>query len=173
VSINLSSMQFRQPNLVEMVLQALTLFAVDPAHLELELTESVVMSDVEASIATLGGLKALGLNISIDDFGTGYSSLSYLMHYPFDYIKIDRSFIRDMMHNRDHAVLTNAIVTMARSLKLGVVAEGVETPEQLARVREMGCDEIQGFYFSQAVSATLFSAVVADINAAATAATRH
>ena len=173
VAVNVSLKQLLSSGFVEGVATALQQSGLPPRALELELTESILADDTVAVGELLRQLKALGVVLAIDDFGTGYSSLSYLMHYPFDYIKIDRSFIRDMMHNRDHAVLTNAIVTMARSLKLGVVAEGVETPEQLARVREMGCDEIQGFYFSQAVSATLFSAVVADINAAATAATRH
>jgi Amt family ammonium transporter len=149
VSINLSSMQFRQPNLVEMVLQALTLFAVDPAHLELELTESVVMSDVEASIATLGGLKALGLNISIDDFGTGYSSLSYLKRFPIDALKIDRSFITDITRNPQDRSITMAIIALAKSLELKTVAEGVETREQFLLLQQMGCDLIQGYLFGR------------------------
>jgi EAL domain-containing protein (putative c-di-GMP-specific phosphodiesterase class I)/GGDEF domain-containing protein len=169
VAVNVSLKQLQSKGFVESVAGALQQSGLPPRALELELTESILAEDTATIGEQLQQLKSLGVMLAIDDFGTGYSSLSYLMHYPFDFIKIDRSFIRDMMHNRNHSVLTRAIVTMAKSLRLGVVAEGVETPEQLARVREMGCDEIQGFYFSQAVEATRFTEVISGINASAPA----
>ncbi len=173
VAVNVSLKQLVSRGFVEMVAESLQQSGLPPQFLELELTESILAEETEAVGELLQQLKSTGVMLSMDDFGTGYSSLSYLMHFPFDYIKIDRTFIRDMMHNRDHATLTSAIVTMAKSLNLGIVAEGVETLQQLARVREMGCDEVQGFYFSQAVSAASFSEVVSDINATHAGATRH
>ncbi|MEN8169431.1 MAG: GGDEF domain-containing phosphodiesterase [Pseudomonadota bacterium] len=173
VAVNVSFKQLLSKGFSDSVADALQRSGLPPHALELELTESILAEDTEMLGEQLQKLKSLGVMLAIDDFGTGYSSLSYLMHFPFDFIKIDRSFIRDMMHNRDHAVLTNAIVTMAKSLKLKIIAEGVETPEQLARVREMGCDEVQGFYFSQAVEAASFTHVITGINASAGAATHH
>ena len=164
MAVNVSLKQLVTPGFVDSVAEALHRSGLPANSLELELTESILAEDVETISGLLKQLRALGVVLAIDDFGTGYSSLSYLMHFTFDYIKIDRRFIHDMMHNKDHAVLTSAIVTMAKSLKLGVVAEGVETPEQLEKVREMGCDEIQGFYFSQAVEASLFGDVISGIN---------
>jgi diguanylate cyclase (GGDEF)-like protein/PAS domain S-box-containing protein len=149
VSINLSSLQFRQPNLDEMVLQAMTLFEVNPAYLDLELTESLVMSDVEASIATLRKLKTLGVSISIDDFGTGYSSLSYLKRFPIDTLKVDRSFVTDITSNPQDRSIAMAIIALAKSLELETVAEGVETREQLEMLQQMGCDLIQGYLFGR------------------------
>jgi diguanylate cyclase (GGDEF)-like protein len=173
IAVNVSLKQLVSKGFVESVADALQLSGLPPQALELELTESILAEDTAVIGEQLQQLKSLGVMLAIDDFGTGYSSLSYLMHYPFDYIKIDRSFIRDIMHNRNHSVLTSAIITMAKSLRLGVVAEGVETPEQLARVREMGCDEIQGFYFSQAVEASRFTEVISGINASVPAAIAH
>jgi EAL domain-containing protein (putative c-di-GMP-specific phosphodiesterase class I)/GGDEF domain-containing protein len=173
VAVNVSIKQLQSSGFVQGVAAALEQSGLPPRALELELTESILAEDTEVVVALLQQLKTLGVQLSIDDFGTGYSSLSYLMHFPFDHIKIDHSFIRDMMHNRDHAVLTSAIVTMAKSLNLGVVAEGVETPEQLQRVREMGCDEVQGFYFSQAVEPARFTDVLSSINASEAIETRH
>ncbi len=173
VAVNVSIKQLQHRGFVQTVARALEQSGLAPQFLELELTESILAEDTEVVLALLKQLKALGVQLSIDDFGTGYSSLSYLMHFPFDHIKIDRSFIRDMMHHRDHAVLTNAIVTMAKSLNLGVVAEGVETQEQLKRVREMGCDEVQGFYFSQAVEPACFTEVLSTINDSGVERTHH
>jgi EAL domain-containing protein (putative c-di-GMP-specific phosphodiesterase class I)/GGDEF domain-containing protein len=173
VAVNVSIKQLQSSGFVQSVADALEQSALPPHALELELTESILADDTDKVVALLQQLKTLGVQLSIDDFGTGYSSLSYLMHFPFDHIKIDRSFIRDMMHNRDHAILTSAIITMAKSLNLGVVAEGVETPEQLQRVREMGCDEVQGFYFSQAVEAARFTDVLSSINASEAIEMRH
>lgn len=149
VSVNLSALQFRQPNLVEMVAQGLSLFSVEPANLELELTEGVVMSDVDASVATLNRLKELGVSIAIDDFGTGYSSLSYLKRFPIDTLKIDRSFITDITSNPQDESIANAIIALAKSLGLETVAEGVETEEQFELLQTMGCDIIQGYLFGK------------------------
>jgi EAL domain-containing protein (putative c-di-GMP-specific phosphodiesterase class I)/GGDEF domain-containing protein len=173
VAVNVSVKQLQSSGFVQSVDYVLAQSGLEPEFLELELTESILVADTEVVLELLQRLKKLGVQLSIDDFGTGYSSLSYLMHFPFDHIKIDRSFIRDMMHNHDHAVLTSAIITMAKSLKLGVVAEGVETQEQLERVREMGCDEVQGFYFSQAVEAVRFTDVMRNINASGGAGLSH
>lgn len=153
ISVNISSLQFKQSNLVEIVRQALTLFGVESGLLELELTESAVMDDVETSVGILNNLKALGVSISIDDFGTGYSSLSYLKRFPIDTLKIDRSFITDLTTNPQDVSIARTIITLAKSLELQTVAEGVETREQLAMLREMGCDLIQGYLFGKPLPA--------------------
>jgi diguanylate cyclase len=129
---------------------------LQPGYLELELTESAVMRNPDASAETLKALSAMGVHISIDDFGTGYSSLSYLRRFPLDKLKIDRSFIRDLLSNSDDAAIVTAIISLAHSLRLRVVAEGVETEEQLERLRELGCDLYQGFLCSPALPAARF-----------------
>ena len=126
---------------------------MDPGLLELELTESLVMSDVGQAIATMRELKVLGLQLSIDDFGTGYSSLSYLKQFPVDILKIDRTFVRDITANADDAAVVRAVISMAHSLRLEVVAEGVETLEQLDYLRRHGCDRMQGYFFSRPLPA--------------------
>jgi EAL domain-containing protein (putative c-di-GMP-specific phosphodiesterase class I) len=120
-----------------------------PIRLELEITESVLMQDASDSLATLNQLRALGIRISMDDFGTGYSSLSYLQSFPFDKIKIDRSFIRDLALRDDCKAIVRAVTSMARSLKMKTVAEGVETAEQFDLVSAEGCDQFQGHYFGR------------------------
>ncbi len=151
MAVNLSSVQFREPQLFEWVMQSLAEAELDPQWLELELTESMLMHDVEAAVTILRRLKAEGIHISIDDFGTGYSSLAYLKRFPIDSLKIDRSFIREINTNPDDAAISTSIILMGRSLKLRVIAEGVETRSQLAFLRVMQCDEAQGFLFSQPV----------------------
>lgn len=148
VSVNLSGRQFAQENLVEMLKDALTESSLDPGHLELELTESVLMKDEEGIIKKLCAMKETGVMLSIDDFGTGYSSLSYLKRFPIDEVKIDRSFVKDIANNSDGAAIVNAILAMAHTLKLRVVAEGVETMEQAMFLVERRCEEMQGYYFS-------------------------
>jgi diguanylate cyclase (GGDEF)-like protein len=148
VAVNLSAQQFRQKNLVEVVRSALSAARLEARYLELELTESAVMHDAEQSIEILRQLSALGVRISVDDFGTGYSSLSYLRRLPLDKLKIDRAFIRDVVTNREDAAIVRAIVALAHNLHLKVIAEGVETPDQLAFLRELGCDQYQGFHYS-------------------------
>jgi diguanylate cyclase (GGDEF)-like protein len=160
VAVNLSAQQFRQRKLIETVRSALQDARLEPRHLELELTESAVMEDAEQSIETLRRLSELGVRISVDDFGTGYSSLSYLRRLPLDRLKIDRAFIRDVATSRDDATIVRAIVSLAHNLNLKVIAEGVETPEQLAFLHELGCDQYQGFHFSAPIPNNVFVAIL-------------
>ena len=152
VAVNLSVRQFLQADLVASIATALAETGLPPHCLELELTESLVMTDVEQAIGILRQFKELGVHISIDDFGTGYSSLSYLKRFPIDALKIDQSFVRDISIDADDAAITVSIISLAHSLKLRVIAEGVETEEQLSFLRHHGCDEIQGYLFSAPVS---------------------
>lgn len=161
VSVNLSPVQFRNPNLHEVVVEALNSSGLDRNGLELEVTESMLMNDPKVTIATLRKLKEAGLKISIDDFGTGYSSLSYLKQFPIDSLKIDRSFVRDVTSNPDDAAIATAIILMGHSLKLNVVAEGVETESQLAFLRVLQCNEVQGYLFSPPVPAEKAAAMLA------------
>lgn len=154
VAVNLSGIQFAQPDIVQIVASALDESGLDPAHLEIELTESVVMHDVERTVATLHHLKALGVHLSVDDFGTGYSSLAYLKRFPINVLKIDQSFVRDISTEQDDATIVVSIISLAHNLRLRVIAEGVETAEQLEFLRHHNCDEIQGYYFSKPVTAT-------------------
>ena len=152
VAVNLSARQFRAPNLVETVNQALKDTGLDPALLELEITESMLMSDIERVTRMLEELSATGITISIDDFGTGYSSLSYLKRFPISALKIDRSFIRDIPDNQDDIAITQAVISMAKGLGIKTVAEGVETREQLDFLKLYKCDLMQGYYFSKPVA---------------------
>lgn len=149
VGVNVSARQFQQENLAEIVLQILKDTGLPPASLDLELTESSIMSNAQASIDVLARLKAMGVTISVDDFGTGFSSLSYLKRLPIDALKIDQSFVRDLTTDPDDAALVMTIVTLAHNLRLQVVAEGVETEEQLRFLRLLRCDEVQGYLFSK------------------------
>jgi diguanylate cyclase (GGDEF)-like protein/PAS domain S-box-containing protein len=149
VAVNLSSRQFHQKDLTASIHGVLQETGLDPAHLGLEITEGLIMQQAEASVNTLRELKAMGIRISIDDFGTGYSSLSYLKRFPIDVLKIDQSFVRDIPKDEDDAAIAGTIITMAHSLGLRVVAEGVETVEQLKFMREHGCDALQGYYLSK------------------------
>jgi len=133
-------------------------------YLELELTESVLMHDAESSTAVLGALKAMGVRLAIDDFGTGYSSLSYLKRFPIGTLKIDQSFVRDIATDADDASIVSAVIGMGRNLKQRVIAEGVETHEQLAFLRMQRCDEGQGFQFSHPLSAEDFTNLLVDGN---------
>lgn len=153
VAVNISARQFWQGNLMETLGKILREDSFDPSCLELELTESMLMRHTDETVDMLNQLSSLGLRISIDDFGTGYSSLSYLKRFPIHKLKIDRSFICDVTHDPDDAAITQAVIAMARSLKLVVIAEGVETAEQLAYLRSQQCDEGQGYYFSKPLPA--------------------
>jgi diguanylate cyclase (GGDEF)-like protein len=153
VAVNVSATQFRQGNLLSIIRQALDETGLDPRCLELELTESAVMTNPEESAAILQELSQMGVLVSVDDFGTGYSSMSYLRRLPIDNLKIDRGFVKDLMTRADDASIVQAIISLAHSLRLKVVAEGVETPEQLDSLRSMGCDQYQGFHFSPPLSA--------------------
>jgi len=160
VSVNLSGHQFAQPNLAEMVREILQETGLAPEYLELEITESITMADVDRAVSMMHELASIGVRISIDDFGTGYSSLSYLKKFPIHTLKIDRSFVRDIPGNKDDAAIATAIIAMAHSLQLNVIAEGVETEEQLAFLRERECDEMQGYLFSKPLPAAEFTALL-------------
>jgi diguanylate cyclase (GGDEF)-like protein/PAS domain S-box-containing protein len=157
MAVNLSGYQFRQKNLVEIVSRAMTDFGVEPASLELELTESMIMQDAPDAIITMGKLKDMGIALTIDDFGTGYSSLSHLKRFPLDSLKIDASFVRDIATNPDDAAITKTIIAMAHNLGLVVVAEGVETEQQLEFLRVNGCDIVQGFLVGRPMPAEEFT----------------
>ena len=156
ISANVSNSLFHGRTLPATVSDALRDSGLNPSQLELELTESIAMRDVEASVTMLEGLRTMGVRLSIDDFGTGYSSLSYLQRFPLSRLKIDQSFVRDLLTNENNVKITRAIIAMAHSLNLSVLAEGVETEGQLARLREEGCDEVQGYLFSRPVCAEDF-----------------
>lgn len=157
IAVNLSPLQFRQTNLVKQVKDALDAIGLSSSKLELEITESAAMEDIDKAIATMGILKGMGLHLSIDDFGTGYSSLSYLKRFPIHALKIDQSFIRNLNTSFEDAAIVKSIITLAHSLKLSVVAEGVETREQFDYLYNHECDEIQGYLFSPPVSANEFT----------------
>jgi EAL domain-containing protein (putative c-di-GMP-specific phosphodiesterase class I) len=149
VAVNISARQFRDRALLEIVRAALSQSGLPPRCLELEITEGTLMEDLKVAASVLRELRALGVRVAIDDFGTGYSSLSYLRCLPVDTLKVDRSFVREITTNHDSAAITIAILTMARSLKLNVVAEGVEKQEELEFLARHDCPEVQGFLFSR------------------------
>ena len=157
LAVNLSGRQIRQPTFVETVVQVLQGSGLSPGHLELEITESTIMQDDEVTISAFRELDEMGVGLALDDFGTGYSSLSYLRRFPVSRVKIDRSFVNGIPTNQDDAALAAAIIAMAHSLRLSVVAEGVETREQAEFLRESGCDEIQGYLISPAVASEQFT----------------
>jgi diguanylate cyclase len=160
VAVNLAPSQFRLINLVEQIRRALDASGLEPQLLEVELTETAVMSDAEESIHILEAISRMGVLVSVDDFGTGYSSMSYLRRFPIDKLKIDRCFVEQMTRRAEDASIVRAIISLAHSLRLKVIAEGVETPEQLQLLADLGCDQYQGFYFSPALApAQLFALV--------------
>lgn len=156
VAVNLSGVQFRQKDLAARIRGLLDETGASPDLLDLEITENVIMESVAGTVRRLHELEALGLTLTIDDFGTGYSSLSYLKTFPVDTLKIDQTFIRDMTRDPGDAALARAIIEMGHGLSLGVIAEGVETVEQLDFLREAGCDEMQGYLFAEPVSEAAF-----------------
>ena len=157
VAVNISSVEFRDKNFLENLRATLNETGLEPRHLELELTESVLMQHVESTAFVLGELRAMGVQLAVDDFGTGYSSLSYLSQFPINSLKIDRSFVQGITSERDDAPIISAVINMGRSLRQRVIAEGVETREQLAFLQSRGCDEAQGYYFSRPVAAEQFA----------------
>jgi diguanylate cyclase (GGDEF)-like protein/PAS domain S-box-containing protein len=166
VSVNLSPRQFEDKHLLREIERALKESSLKPGNLELEITEGMVMKDMQGSKKILNAIKSMGIRLAIDDFGTGYSSLVSIKRFPFDCIKIDRSFIKDLPHDPDDVAITQAIIAMAHSLRLKVVAEGVETREQLDFLMEHGCHEFQGYYFRKAQPADDFTRLLRE-NAAA------
>lgn len=160
VAVNLAPSQFRLTNLVDQIRRALDATGLNPQLLEVELTETAVMSDAEESIQILETISRMGVLVSVDDFGTGYSSMSYLRRFPIDKLKIDRCFVDQMIHRPEDASIVQAIISLAHSLHLKVIAEGVETPEQLALLSKLGCDQYQGYHCSPALEPTKFFAFV-------------
>ncbi|MBP6709575.1 MAG: EAL domain-containing protein, partial [Candidatus Accumulibacter sp.] len=162
VAVNLSAVQFKRPELVNTVINALVLSDLDSQWLELELTESILIQDAEATLDTVRRLKSLGIKLSVDDFGTGYSSLTYLKRFAVDKLKIDQSFVRDLVSDPDDAAIVRAIIQMAHSLKLKTIAEGVETEELANLLRIFHCDEIQGYWFAKPMPAEQMEAFLCE-----------
>ncbi len=158
VCVNLSARQFREPGLAETVSRILGETGLDPACLQLEITETAAMNDAPATVSALEQLRALGVRLVIDDFGTGFSSLSYLQRFPVDHVKVDRSFVADLEEDPEAAALVAGMVDLAHALGIGVIAEGVERAGQLERLETMGCDLAQGYYFSKALPAEAMAA---------------
>ncbi|NIO41392.1 MAG: EAL domain-containing protein [Burkholderiales bacterium] len=153
IAVNVSPRQFQQYDVAELISDAISEARISPEFLEIELTESAVMHNAEASVVALEKLKTLGVRVSIDDFGTGYSSLSYLKRFPIENLKIDRSFVRDISSDPNDAAIVRAIITLARNLGMKVTAEGVETEEQLAFLNAYGCEYAQGYLFGKPMAA--------------------
>lgn len=164
ITVNLSGKQFMQPDLIDQVIEILQETGIDPRKLKLEITETTLMENIETATAVLQQLRALGVEIAVDDFGTGYSSLSYLHTLPVSLLKIDRSFVDAMVEKRDRAEIVKTILTLARGLGIRVVAEGVETLEQLMELRRLRCDAGQGFLFSKPVDAETVHSLLANKN---------
>ena len=164
VAVNISPIQFRSPNLSAVVLQALARSGIDPNRLELEITESLFIDNVEATLASLHSLRALGVRVALDDFGTGYSSLSYLRSFPFDKLKIDRSFIVDLLEHKGATAIIRAITTLADALGIETTAEGVETSDQLEILQAEGCGQIQGYFFSRPIPAQDVAALLSKLD---------
>jgi diguanylate cyclase (GGDEF)-like protein len=162
VAVNLSTAQFRNRNLAAQIRATLDQTGLPPRRLNLEVTESLLLTDAETTAKMLHELRAIGIRISLDDFGTGFSSLSYLRSFPFDKIKIDKSFIHDISHSRDSRAIVNAVIDLGRSLGISTTAEGVETEDQLELVRRQGCNEVQGFLFSTPLPAGAVSLLLAN-----------
>jgi EAL domain-containing protein (putative c-di-GMP-specific phosphodiesterase class I) len=157
IAINLSNRQFRQEELPELVERALADTGANPATFIFEMTESMVMHDVDSALLSLRSLKKLGIELSLDDFGTGYSSLSYLRRFPIDEVKIDRSFVNELHQNEDDAAIAAAVVAMAHTLGLRVVAEGVELAEQLVVLERLKCEQAQGYFLGRPLAPEAFA----------------
>jgi EAL domain-containing protein (putative c-di-GMP-specific phosphodiesterase class I) len=153
-------MEFREESFLENVFAILTETGLDPSFLELELTESVLMRRADSAASVLQALRARGLRVAVDDFGTGYSSLSYLRKFSIDALKIDQSFVRQITTTPDDTAIVAAVISMGRSLKLRVIAEGVETQEELTFLQGLQCDEAQGYYFSRPLVADQFAGIL-------------
>ncbi len=164
VSVNLSSIQFQRQDILSLVKTVLQETGLPPTYLELEITESIIMNDVEKAIRIMREFNQMGISISIDDFGTGYSSLNYLKQFPINTLKIDQSFMRDIPEDNHNTAITTAIISLAKSLNLKVIAEGVETDRQLAFLQEQKCDEIQGYWFSPPIPKADFSKRLKETN---------
>jgi EAL domain-containing protein (putative c-di-GMP-specific phosphodiesterase class I) len=157
IAVNTSALEFRAKDFVNYIRETLESTGLEASHLELELTESVLMRDAESTHTVLKALSKLGVKLAIDDFGTGYSSLSYLRQFPIDTLKIDQSFLAQMTNNPDDATIVSAMISMGRSLHHRVIAEGVETKEQFEFLLSQHCDEGQGYYFGHPVLAPVLA----------------
>ena len=164
VAVNLSPVQFKEPNLVEIVAHALQASGLSPSRLELEITETALLKNTASTLETLRRLRGLGVRISLDDFGTGYSSISYLRTFPFDTIKIDRSFVHDIGAGTNSLAIVNAIVTLGQAFGMSITAEGVETAEQLRTLQAEHCTDVQGFLFSPPVPFADVSDLIGRLN---------
>jgi len=152
----LSSLQINQSMFITMVANVIQEYEVNPKYITFEITESMIMADTENMLTKLRELKNLGIKLSVDDFGTGYSSLRYLNRFPLDALKIDRSFVKDLPKSTDASAIVNAILALAKALKLITIAEGVETSQQLAFLRNTTCNAVQGYYFAKPLSVADF-----------------
>jgi len=164
VAVNISALQFRQPEFVQQVLDALRRTGADPRRLKLELTESMLVDNIEEVIAKMTSLRALEIGFSLDDFGTGYSSLSYLKRLPLDQLKIDRSFVRDLPADSSSGAIAEAIISMGKAMGMPVIAEGVETEEQRAFLARLGCHSFQGFLTSRPLPLIEFERLIVALN---------
>jgi EAL domain-containing protein (putative c-di-GMP-specific phosphodiesterase class I) len=165
VAVNISAQQFRQPDFVEQVLQALKRTGANPQNLRLELTESMLLENIEDVIAKMTRLKSHGLRFSLDDFGTGYSSLAYLKRLPLDRLKVDRAFVRDILVDASSGAIAQTILSLGRAMGLSVIAEGVETEEQLTFLVGLGCHSFQGYLFSRPLPVKEFHAFLQSFKA--------
>ena len=165
VAVNLSSIQFKNMSLVKVILGALATSGLQASRLELEITETLLLEDNAKTLAMLHELRSLGVHIVMDDFGTGFSSLNYLRSFPFDKIKIDKSFIKDLSKDDNSEAIVRTVIRLAQALNIDVVAEGVETKAQLDFVVVEGCTEVQGFYFSPAMPIESFEKVLSESDA--------
>jgi len=159
--VNLSAVQFARQGLTEMVSGIVAGAGLEPARLELEVTESALMRNADEAVRVLGALKEFGVLVSIDDFGTGYSSLAQLRQLPVDVLKIDRSFVQHVAEDPEDRAIAETVVSLARAIEVAVVAEGVETPEQDQVLRSMGCDFVQGFYYARPMPAAALAELLA------------
>jgi EAL domain-containing protein (putative c-di-GMP-specific phosphodiesterase class I) len=160
LAVNVSAKQFLQLNFVQQVQDTVLRHGIDPTRLKLELTESMLLDNIDHIIITMNELKATGISFSLDDFGTGYSSLQYLKKLPLNQLKIDRSFVRDIATDYSDRAIVNTIITMAKSMELDVIAEGVETDAQLTLLSKYGCKNFQGFLFGKAMPIAQFDAAL-------------
>lgn len=163
IAVNLSTVQFKHRGLVESVRMALAAAGLPPDRLELEITEQLLFTDTEATFAVLNRLRAMGVRIALDDFGSEYSSLRHLRRFSFDKVKIDRSFVRNLLGGDDSMATVTAMIGLARSLGLATAAEGIETEDELAAVRAQGCEEVQGFLFSVPLPASSVDALLESV----------
>jgi EAL domain-containing protein (putative c-di-GMP-specific phosphodiesterase class I) len=166
MAVNLSARQFRHLYLASLVEDSLRQNGIDPQRLEIELTESLLMEDNDATRAMLDGFRRLGVRLAIDDFGTGHSSLSYIKRFSIDTLKIDRSFVQSLPDNDEDAAICAAVIALGRSMRMCVVAEGVETPEQAQLLRDLGCDEMQGYWLGRPMPGADFAAWLVNHNRA-------